>query len=163
MFTLKKTNLILTLGISAFIIFALFQNCAKIIESKCELSQFDGTFIGFYRIADLIDVTDTVQIEVDLDAKNATVTSAQLDTFFVANFLENKSELTIDPILIPVFNVGDLSFTNASIGGGFITLDGSCDKLFIEMSNINVTHNFAGLPNPLRGVKLDTPEFMDRQ
>jgi hypothetical protein len=141
----------------------LFQNCATIIESNCELTQFEGTYIGFYRIADLIDVTDTVKIEVDLAANEAKVTSSQLDTFFIAKFLSTKSELTINPIVIPVFQVGELTFTNASIGSGFAKLDGECNDLFIEMNRITVTHNFAGLPNPLRNVKLDTPEFLTRQ
>lgn len=161
---MKKRNLLFVFGLAiCSSIFLLFQNCATIIESNCELSQFEGTYIGFYRIADLIDVTDTVVIEVDIEANEAKITSSQLDTFFVTKFLTQKSELTIDPIIIPVFQVGELTFTNASIQKGFAKLDGECNSLFIEMSGISVNHNFAGLPNPLRNVKLDTPEFLTRQ
>jgi hypothetical protein len=161
---MKKNNLLFTFLITIVISCSLlFQNCATIIESKCTLDQFDGVYIGYYKVAGLIDVSDTLTVVVDTAINKATIYSVKLDTFFVTNFLSEKSELRIDPIIIPYFEVSPLTFTDVSIGGGFLKLDGSCNDLFVEMNGIFAHHDFPGLPNPLKNVKLDSPDYMIRQ
>ena len=156
-----------TLLFGAFLltITLLFQNCATIIESTCTLEQFEGSYVGTYNVGGLLNVPvpDTVVIEINEDENSAKITSVSLDTFFVTKFSDSKYRLTIAPLNIPEFSFNEIELTGIAIGGGFISLDSECDRLFIQMDNLNIDdHNIDGLPKPIRGLDLTTPSFMRR-
>jgi hypothetical protein len=161
---MKKNNLLFTFLITIVITCSLlFQNCVTLIESKCNLDQFEGVYIGYYKVAGLVDISDTLTVVVDTAINKATIYSIKLDTFFVTNFLSEKSELRIDPIIIPYIEVFPYTFTEVAIAGGYLKLDGSCNDLFVEMNGITTHHNVPGFPNPLKNVKLHSPDYMIRQ
>lgn len=158
-------KIILFIGAAILSISLLFQNCATIIESTCTLEQFDGTFVGTYNVGGLLNVPvpDTVLVEVNLEDNEAKITSISLDTFFVCKFSDAKNRLTIAPLNVPEFSFNEIELSGISIGGGFISLDSECDKLFIQMDQLNVDdHNISGLPKPIRNLDLTTPSFMKR-
>jgi hypothetical protein len=143
----------------------LFYGCAIIISSTCELSAFEGVYAGKYNVGGLIPipVEDTIVVVVDLDNNTALLTSVLLDTSFVATFQPSKNQLIIGALDIPVFNLGDNQLFGITVDDGYSTLDGECNKLFLQMNNVSVQdHTFVGFPKPINNLDLTTPNFMRR-
>ena len=142
-----------------------YVGCATIISSSCELSTFEGVYAGRYNVGGLIPIPieDTVFIVIDLDANSAVITSILLDTSFETTYQDAKNRLAIGGLNIPVFNLGENQLFGITVDDGFATLDGTCDKLFIQMNNVSVQdHTFAGFPKPINNLDMTTPSFMRR-
>lgn len=139
--------------------------CATIIESSCDLQSFEGTYAGKYNVGGIIPIPieDTITITVDLDNNEATMFSVLLDTSFVVKYQEVKSRLYLGALVFDTFVLGEDSLFNISIRDGFATLDGECDKLYLQMNKVSVAdHTFEGFPKPINNLDLTTPNFMRR-
>lgn len=143
----------------------IYTGCATIISSSCSLELFEGTYVGKYNVGGLIPipVNDTVIVEVDLEANTANITSVLLDTTFLTNYLDEKNELVIGALNIPVFNLGEDQLFGITVQNGFGTLDGACDKLYLQMNKVSVQdHTFVGIPKPISNLDLTSPNFLTR-
>lgn len=151
--------------ISILFLFIGLAGCATIIESNCALQDFEGTYIGRYNVGGIIPIpiNDTIDVSVDLERNEATVTSVLLDTSFVTNFADESNELRISALAVPLFQFGDNLFYDVSVEDGYATLDGECDALYIQMNKVSVAdHNIPGIPKPITNLDLTSPNFMRR-
>ena len=158
-----KRNYKWILGSLVILSSLIYVGCATIIESNCSLDAFEGTYVGRYNVGGFIPIPieDTIDISVNLDQNQATITSFLLDTSFVTNFAEEANELRIGALSVPVFKFGENEFYDVSVQSGFANLDGSCDKLYIQMNKVSVQdHNLVGIPKPITNLDLTSPNFM---
>ena len=143
----------------------IYHGCATIISSSCSLDLFEGTYVGKYNVGGLIPipVDDTVIVTVDLEANTALVTSVLLDTSFLTNYLDERNELVIGALNVPVFSLGEDQLFGITVQDGFGTLDGECDRLYLQMNKVSVQdHTFVGIPKPINNLDLTSPNFLRR-
>lgn len=150
----------------AVLIMIVTVSCTTTIESECELDNFIGMFSGNYNIGGILSVPtpDTLILESHPSNENMViVTSVTLDTFFTAQYSDSKNRLNVPSLALSQINVAGFELYDISIKDGFITLDGGCDKLFLQLNKLNVIdHNVDDLPKPLVNLDITSPDFMNR-
>lgn len=139
--TCRKVHLKIIMALF-FLQFSL-NGCDIIIESTCDLPLFEGTYVGNYLVAStiFIDTKDTITIDVDEANNKANFTSVLLDTTVTLNFSDAKKRLNVPTLQVPYVKFDDFELEDVIVQRGSLTLDGSCDRLRINLENITVTRS----------------------
>jgi hypothetical protein len=147
---MKKLSQLFMALLAMTMITGILVSCGGDGTDPCTETDYEGTWVGKYKIAGLIPLPNNDTVMVTINGTTATITSQLLGgQSFTAVFDAATGEITIENLTIPVLNFGDESFTDISVGSGSIVLIADCSKLFMTLNQVSVAGGTVNLPSPL--------------
>ena len=146
---MKKLNIYFLALLALSTIMVGITSCGEDDPCTGTALDYEGTFIGRYLIASLIEINNDDTITVTVNGNTVTLTSSLLSETFETTYDPATGRLTIDALTIAELPFDGDTLRDITVTSGRASLNGKCDVMFLTLNNVTVNDGTIDLPSPL--------------